>query len=97
MMTNLLVETLNVLKEHNLTKNDVKWVQDEDNSITWEKFSELANFKYDAGFGREEINLSLVVLGSNWWLERHEYDGSEWWEYKKLPTVKEIAESIRIK
>lgn len=20
------------------------------------------------------------------WLERHEYDGSEWWEYKTMPT-----------
>lgn len=25
----------------------------------------------------------LIVCGKNWWLERHEYDGAEWWEFKE--------------
>jgi len=24
-------------------------------------------------------------VGDDWWLERHEYDGSEWWVFQKLP------------
>ena len=26
-----------------------------------------------------------VAVGDNWWLERAEYDGSEWWEFKTIP------------
>ena len=38
------------------------------------------------GFGGAEVNENLFVVGADWWLERHEYDGSEWWEFKTLPT-----------
>lgn len=24
------------------------------------------------------------------WFERHEYDGSEWWEYKEKPAVDKV-------
>ena len=40
---------------------------------------------YNSGVGSREISPGLVVVGKNWWLERHEYDGSEWWEYKTKP------------
>lgn len=70
----------------------MRWVQgpkDWDESLwewcTWDEFAARANFVYDAGFGGPEINESLRIIGDNWWLERHEYDGSEWWEYKTLP------------
>lgn len=39
-----------------------------------------------AGGRRYESVLDLLVVGNNWWLERHNYDGSEWWEFKRLPT-----------
>lgn len=45
-----------------------------------------ATITYDAGYGIQEINKELVIVfkdGS--WLERAEYDGSEWWEYKTTP------------
>ena len=29
----------------------------------------------------------LKNLGRDFWLERHEYDGSEWWEYKSIPNL----------
>ena len=35
--------------------------------------------------GIEHVCLGLLVVGDNWWLERHEYDGSEWWEFKTIP------------
>jgi len=31
------------------------------------------------------IRNDLYVVGEDWWLERGEYDGSEWWEFKRLP------------
>jgi len=45
---------------------------------------EELNFEYDNGFGVQEL-YGYVLLDDNDWLERHEYDGSEWWEYKKYP------------
>ena len=30
----------------------------------------------------------LVLVGDGWWIERCEYDGSEWWEFKTIPTEK---------
>lgn len=52
---------------------------------TWEEFLLWADFKYDGGYGVNEVSLNLVVVGQDWWLERHEYDGSEWWELKEIP------------
>ena len=54
-------------------------------SWSWGDFSKIADFEYDDGFGGVEINEGLVIVGKDWWLERHEYDGKEWWEFKTLP------------
>ena len=57
-----------------------------DGHFTFEKFKESAkNIYYDSGYGSNEIPMNLVIVGDNWWLERAEYDGSEWWEFKTLP------------
>jgi hypothetical protein len=87
---NLLEETLHDLKIYDHKTEDVLWVGTADGtkSISWKGFAALAkNTNYNAGFGGPEIRMSLVVVGENWWLERHEYDGSEWWEYKRLPEL----------
>ena len=50
--------------------------------------SELSDFmkeldvEYDSGFGGQEL-YGYVVMRDGSWLERNEYDGSEWWEYRK--------------
>lgn len=84
---NLLEETKNDIELEGHTVDDVIWVGSKDGTlaITWAQFEQLANFEYDDGFGSEEIAKDLVVVGDNWWLERHDYDGSEWWEYKTMP------------
>lgn len=41
--------------------------------------------EYYGGYGRTEVALDLMVVGNNWWLERAEYDGMEWWEFKQMP------------
>lgn len=86
-MTNLYYETLDELAHNGLTSYDVLWVGSLDGkyAISFEKFAEIANIEYDAGYGAQEIAVDLVVVGQSWWLERQEYDGSEWWEFKEIP------------
>ena len=93
---NLLRETIKVLKEYNKEPKDVEWVGTNDGYITWDKFKKLADRNYDNGYGGEEVNIDLVVVGKDWWLERHEYDGSEWWEYKTLPQKPKKANFTQI-
>ncbi|MCO4648822.1 hypothetical protein Si024_00226 [Streptococcus infantarius subsp. infantarius] len=90
-MTNLWEETTTTLMEHGKTFKDVKYIQGSDFGITKENFEKVAKkSKYSSGFGAAEVADDLVVVGDNWWIERHEYDGSEWWEYKEKP--KQISE-----
>ena len=86
---NFKQETLEELKEHNLTWNDVEFIQTNDFCIKdKDKFLEQMDFEYDDGYGSEYIPTDLVIVGKDWWLERHTYDGSEWWEFKRLPIKK---------
>lgn len=96
-MVNLLEETLGFLAKNKLTKDDVCWIGDGNGYCDWDYFAANANFKYDGGFGAEFINRDLVVVGKDWWLERHEYDGSEWWEYKKLPEIPNKSQRNNVK
>lgn len=101
-MRNLLEQTISVLSGYNKTSKDVEWIgisnsqqnnfnaYDLDNEtfgyMLWQDFQKIANIKYDNGFGGQEINSNLLVVGKDFWLERHEYDGSQWWQYKTMPS-----------
>lgn len=82
---NFLKETEAFLLEYGKTGGDVRWVGNTDRKTSWAEFKKSADFYYDSSFGGAVIDLRLRVVGDNWWLERHEYDGSERWEYKELP------------
>ena len=92
-MENLLNETIEFLKEHNLSESDVRWVGCIDFKTSWENFKDVANKKYY--FDKREVASDLLVVGDNWWLERWEYDGSEGWSFKQLP--KEPQKTVEIK
>lgn len=95
-MSNLLAETIAVLREYNKTLADIQWVGDfEGHYIPVHRFIELANADYDGGFGSPKVPEDLVVCGDNWWLERGEYDGSEWWEYKTMPIEPDTELNVR--
>lgn len=47
----------------------------------------LPELAYDSGFGGQYL-FGWIVFKDDTWLERNEYDGSEWWEYKEMPTLK---------
>ena len=92
---NLLNETLGVLNENNLKPEDVLWVGNLEVKTDWENFVKIANIEYDSGFGGQEVADDLIIVGKTWWLERHEHNGSEWWEFKQLP--KEPDKKVTLK
>ena len=51
-----------------------------------ESFYNELDFEYDGGYGTQLI-YGTVWLEDGSWLERGEYDGSEWWEHKFLPPI----------
>jgi hypothetical protein len=101
--SNLLAETIDILKSRDKTPADVSWVgvriarwlavvpkekrlpPDPMPVGSWDDFAKFADFEYNAGYGGNEVQGNLIVVGDNWWLERGEYDGSEWWEFKTIP------------
>jgi hypothetical protein len=102
---NLLQETIDNLLAHEKNVYDVLWVgsKDGEHRCSWQHFAQLADREYDSGFGGTEVCLDLVVVGDGWWLERYEYDGSEWWAYKAAipyvsypkPVLRVFGESVR--
>ena len=50
---------------------------------------DLASINYDNGYGGQDL-FGTIVFKDGIWLERGEYDGSEWWEYRKLPTEESL-------
>lgn len=95
--TNLLEETTEVLQQYNLTPRDIRWVSatlyHPDYTTTTctgtagDFLAAALLYNYDSGYGGQEVNDSLLIVGDDWWLERHDYDGSEWWEFKQMPTL----------
>ena len=88
-MANLWGETIKVLENYSIKWDEVDAViLAGDCAITKENFEEGARKTYyDNGYGSAEILSNLKIIGWNWWLERAEYDGSEWWELKTMPTI----------
>ena len=54
----------------------------------YNKFLNELDFIYDSGYGGQEL-FGTVWFNDGTWLERGEYDGSEWWEYKHFPKINE--------
>lgn len=81
---NLLKETIRVLKDNNKKPTDVLWVGCSEFKSSWKNFEEIADIEYDNGYGSQEVAKDLIIMGINFWMERHEYDGSEWWEFKTM-------------
>ena len=95
---NLLNEIQLDLKANNVTESEIEWVGTNKAWYSWEEFKPIAQeINYDAGFGSDEINETLIIVGKDWWLERHEYDGSEWFEFKKLPTREQRTKEVPTK
>lgn len=90
-MSNLIEETTLEIQNSNHTELDVSWVGSLDGkyAMSWNQFKNLfKEINYNPGYGGQEIASDLtIVFFDDSWLERGEYDGSEWWSYKKYPTM----------
>ncbi len=53
----------------------------------YEEFLGRLDFEYDSGYGGQELFGTIWLTKENTWLERGEYDGSEWWAYRVCPPV----------
>lgn len=89
-MTNLYAETLAAIEQAGKTPADIVFIGSVRPAFgcTWDAYTKLADFEYDSGYGSAEIPGDLVIVFSdNSWLERGEYDGSEWWSYCRTPSA----------
>lgn len=105
---NLYEETTKALADHNKTWDDVSYIvsilgdDPVEYAIPVDFFIMAAKtIYYDDGHGGQEINPYLSIVGDTWWLERGEYNGSEWWEFKTRPrwvvhTAATKAEMMRL-
>lgn len=83
---NLFQETVAELENNGKTLDDVEFVIGNGHEITLDNFVEIAKtFEYDEYFGHEYVPHDLKIVGCDWWLERCEYDGSEWWAFRRKP------------
>ena len=53
----------------------------------YEEFLAKLDFKYDSGYGMQELDGTVWLMKEGTWLERGEYDGSEWWVYRVCPQI----------
>lgn len=49
-------------------------------------FLEALDFEYDSGYGTQQV-YGTIWFKDGTWSDRGEYDGSEWWDHRKVPSV----------
>lgn len=50
----------------------------------YDNFLYELDFEYHEGYGLQQV-FGVIWYSDGTWSERNEYDGSEWWSYKKCP------------
>lgn len=98
---NLLQETIEDISNSGHRIEDIIYIGSEESGhcCDWEEFKILADIEYYDGFGAQEIASDLVIAfsgGAKMW--RHEYDGSERWEYSRpfvAPKEKKKIKTLR--
>jgi len=107
-MTNALREFKNTLDDLDYTIDDISSmvivymnsythgpkiiINSEEGYLTLADIANL-DFEYDDGYGSQEL-FGVVVFKDGTWLDREEYDGSEWWDYRKCPTYNDIIAEL---
>lgn len=104
-MINLKKELLLFLKEHDLTADDIKAAEityaptynpcDEmmfthiASSESVQGFINSLDFEYDADYGVQHVFGYIWLTNPNYWIERNECDGSEWFYLCKTILIPE--------
>ena len=103
-------EFLNITKDYKIIAVNISFGEQSwnDNSeifklkplYTQDEYDELLNFldrEYDAGYGGQEL-FGVIYCEDGVWMQRGEYDGSEWWDIFKYPELRDsFDESVVIK
>jgi len=95
-MTTLLQETIDCIQWNGKKIEDVLFIKDYTWYNTFNYFIENANETYDDWYWSQEVNGALMIVWKDFWLERHEYDGSEWWEFKEQPKQPKNKSNVKI-
>lgn len=61
----------------------------------YEDFLNFLDREYDDGYGGQNLH-GIIYCEDGYWLERGEYDGSEWWNLLKYPKLDENFDKIDI-
>lgn len=89
MRINFLTETEYALAEHGKSWDDIDYIVCGNSVFTKpSEIKHMFNFEYEMGFHYAVRTLIQIVgndTNGHWWLERMEYDGQEWWEFKQKP------------
>lgn len=92
MVTNARKELINILDNIEKTPSDISWmlVYKATYSEVSDAFTTIdqLNFNYDSGYGGQEL-FGTVYFNDGTWLDRGEYDGSEWWEHMTPPILEQ--------
>lgn len=92
MIINLLEETTQILKEHSLSFNGVRFICNAEGIVEVARFVTAAdNCTYDNAGKEIFIDPTLCVVGSNWWLSRIRHNGVEKWLFHKKPAKPTIG------
>lgn len=86
---NFLQETVGAIARSGHTPSEITFIGslDSGHSCTWQEFMNMADFRYDSGYGAQKIARDLVIAFSDkTYMTRSEYDGAEGWNYN-LPLV----------
>ena len=78
---NLKTETIEALKYRGKTLYDIVAVCGVDFQVPLENFLRYADTEYDNGYGGQEVASDLKIIGKDFIMVRHEYDGMECWRY----------------
>ena len=69
--------------------NDIKLRSNRNIQDEFDFLEKLNYIDYDSGYGIQEL-FGIIVFKDGTWLEREEYDGSEWWKHCELPTEESL-------
>ena len=97
-MENVNTELLEAIVQSGHTLADVSWVVLELADESWgnkpvatintdnidDALSGFGGLEYDDGYGSQML-FGTLVFNDHTWLERGEYDGSEWWTFCQVP------------
>ena len=85
-MIDLIQETKDYMTALGYKKEDIAWIGCKNFTVPIKNFWDCPPQMYDAGYGTQHVAADLIIMfQDNTWLERKEYDGSEWWEHRQAP------------